>query len=802
MADRDALRAQHRGTHDGAEVNVAAALLPSAVSDPEAHSFSLDLASYDQQAKLSQNQIQTLLALGPAHLRRGRVRGAQQRMPLWDSLSELVKPLDDARAMLHHADEARYRRAGAHAAGVVLGHCADTGRAYWEWTDWDWAKLCGASTEEFTAAQTLSTETTVRPFLVALGCLLGGFTGFQHLGTFNRMHLAHLVFGATSVEGSMRAAGEILDQWGYRTVLHATPRWHGVFAQALLINRSPRLEDLSTEAFVRLRAHPATSEHHGAMLFALQRSVASLGHCDPPVRTGRNAMSVIEGANAAWIVWVERWYSTSTLTPKVRAIIRTLMAKIGRWLLAEHPEITEPTQWTRSTCATWVAAVDRMCVGDYVQRFDALGNRKGTPISPRTKAHMLMASRTFFRDCQEWEWLPRRFNPSTALSVPRSVAALIGTNPRVIADEVWAKLLWAGLNLKQEDLPGNRASSFYPLELVRAVTLTWLFSGLRSDELSRLRVGCVRWQHQGLPIPGDSPDVLAADAVCLLDVPVHKTGTAFTKPVDPLVGQAIEAWQTLRPEQPQALDRKTNEHVDMLFAVRAQRVAKYYINRTIIPALCAKAGVPDSDVRGKITSHRARSTIASQLYNAKEPMTLFELQAWLGHRTPNTTQHYAKITPNTLTKAYTEAGYFARNMRTIEVLIDRDAVTSGAAATGEPWQHYDLGHGWCTYSFFEQCPHRMACAHCDFYTPKNSTKGQLLEAKENLEHMLTSIPLTDDERAAVDYGQAALDSLLSRLSDVPTPAGSTPREIGIPPTATLLPIIEVKHAKPDQSGQI
>jgi integrase len=46
-----------------------------------------------------------------------------------------------------------------------------------------------------------------------------------------------------------------------------------------------------------------------------------------------------------------------------------------------------------------------------------------------------------------------------------------------------------------------------------------------------------------------------------------------------------------------------------------------------------------SDVRGNITSHRARSTTATQLYNAKEPMTLFELQAWLGHRSPNTTQH-------------------------------------------------------------------------------------------------------------------------------------------------------------------
>ena len=281
--------------------------------------------------------------------------------------------------------------------------------------------------------------------------------------------------------------------------------------------------------------------------------------------------------------------------------------------------------------------------------------------------------------------------------------------------------------------------------MIRAITLTWLFSGQRSDEIARLRIGCVRWQHDGTPIASDSDQVLARDVVCLLDVPTHKTGTAFTKPVDPLLGKAIEAWQAIRPGQPKMLDRKTSERVDFLFAVRAKRVAKHYINEKIIPMLCAKAGVPAADVRGKITSHRARSTIASQLYNAKEPMTLFELQAWLGHASPETTQHYAKITPNTLTRAYKDAGYFERNVRTIEVLIDRDAVASGQAEAGEPWQHYDLGHGLCSYTFFEQCQHRMACAKCDFYIPKNSSRAQLLEAKANLQRMLIAIPLTDDE---------------------------------------------------------
>ena len=69
------------------------------------------------------------------------------------------------------------------------------------------------------------------------------------------------------------------------------------------------------------------------------------------------------------------------------------------------------------------------------------------------------------------------------------------------------------------------------------------------------------------------------------------------------------------------LDRKTREHVDFL-AARARRFGNHYINNAIIPILCGMVGVPTADVRGNITSHRARSTIASQLYNAKEPMTL------------------------------------------------------------------------------------------------------------------------------------------------------------------------------------
>jgi integrase len=414
------------------------------------------------------------------------------------------------------------------------------------------------------------------------------------------------------------------------------------------------------------------------------------------------------------------------------------MLRMGRWLAAEHPEVQEPGQWTRELCAAWVAAVDRLRIGDYIQAGDSLQDRIGEPLMPRTKAGLLAGARQFFRDCQEWGWIPRRFDPARALATPRSISALIGPDPRVIADDAWAKLLWAGLNLEQSDVYDSPAGRKHPIELLRALALVWLFGGLRSDEIVRLRTGCIRWQHDTRPAEA-SPES-GGKAVCLLDIPVHKTGTAFTKPVDPILGQAVAAWEAVRPVQPAVLDRKTSERVHLLFSYRAQGIGHRYLNDRIIPALCAKAGVPTSDVRGKITSHRARSTIATQLYNAKEPMTLFELQAWLGHGSPNSTQQYAKITPATLTRAYQDAGYFERNVRTIEVLIDRDAVAADQAAAGEPWQYYDLGHGLCSYTFFEQCPHRMACAKCDFYTPKNSSKAQLLEAKDNLQRMLAAVP--------------------------------------------------------------
>jgi hypothetical protein len=79
----------------------------------------------------------------------------------------------------------------------------------------------------------------------------------------------------------------------------------------------------------------------------------------------------------------------------------------------------------------------------------------------------------------------------------------------------------------------------------------------------------------------------------------------------------------------------------------------------------------------------------------------------------------------------------------------------------------------------------MACARCDFYLPKRSSESQLLEAKNGIQRMLVEIPLTDDERAAVESDQHAVVRLIDLLADIATPAGPTPRQIGaLPPVSS------------------
>jgi hypothetical protein len=122
-------------------------------------------------------------------------------------------------------------------------------------------------------------------------------------------------------------------------------------------------------------------------------------------------------------------------------------------------------------------------------------------------------------------------------------------------------------------------------------------------------------------------------------------------------------------------------------------------------------------------------------------------------------------------------------------------VRSGAAARGEPWKYYDLGHGYCLNDFWAECKHRMACARCPFYRPKASLADQLLEGQANLLRMLEFVHLSEEEKLLVTEGIELHQALIEQLADTPTPTGLTPREMDMQPVGetAVIPVKTVRR---------
>ncbi len=736
-----------------------------------------DLEPYDRNASLTEAERAALESLasygGTASqwFKQGRL-----------GLERLLRPLRDVTAYLG-ADIFNQRKV----ARLLAKEMHKRQRSYWGWSDEEWIATIAPTQLSFEQLHR-SRGDGYRRYVITTAYLLADVVPFQALGAhFSRYDLACTVFGADRVNLAVQRVAEVVTRWGYTELHGRKPYLRPIVASALLLNRDPRLEALTEERLEELR--PISPYHEWSNWCSLlSRALAHLGILSEPLPAGKPSTPLEERILTAasngdvpvppeWTRWCLAWHQLSTLHPKTKEKLCFHLLRVGRWLRRNRPDVVGPEGWTYELAAEYVAAVDRMTVGELSggELAGSVAKIRGKPVGPTTKSWYLSAMRTFFQDLQEAGKIPVRFNPIRAFATPASIRRAIGPDPRVIDPTVWAKILWAAMNLGEEDLMHlHRGGFWYPPEMVRALAAVWCFSGLRSDEIQRLRVGCISWQREDITIQ-QTAEILPKDAVCFLRVPVNKTNTAFTKPVHPLSGQRIEEWEKVRPDQPPRIDPKTGEVVHYLFSFRNRAISKAYINRSLIPALCRKVGIPQSDARGRITSHRARSTIASMLYNAKAPMSLFELQEWLGHRSPGSTQHYAKVSPTKLARAYVKSGYMEQNLATVEVLLDLEALAAGEKRV----VYYDMGWALCSNPMWWQCKFRMACVRCDYCV--HGDQAVLVRSKEGIHRMREDIPLTEDEKKALDGDEEALDALIERNADVPTPAGPTPRELGAIP---------------------
>ncbi len=740
----------------------------------------LPLAGYDRSPVLHSTERAAIAA----HLDRGaRLGCARWTTDRKAALERLLTPLHDALAHLGVSSRARWI-----AIDVLLSDMLAREVTYWAWSEGEWAETIGATQRAFMQRYAPRCVGKGRTDILAIAYHLGGLTDplLFPAGGLHHETMARRVFGPAAIDAATQRVMAVIETWGYRPSRVKGLRF--ALCLAFLAGRTDTVEGLTPDLLAHVRAR-TTVPQVAAAVGLLSRALAALGNIDHPLPTGSQpfapwAQRDTTGIAPEWVAWAERWHRGATrLAPPTRDRMVNILLKVGRWLACTHPDVVSPAQWTYALAADWVSTLDGMRVGDFCgtrapQRY---AYARGKPLSPSSKAADLTALRAFFRDLHEEPYnVPRRFDPDRAFRTPAAIRRVLGPNPRDIDPLTWARLVHAAVNLTEADLPSRFGYPLYPLALVRAVAVVWCYAALRSNEICRLRVGCVRWQREDVRVP-ETGEVLPKDAVCFLTVPVNKTSAAFPKAVNPIVGKAIDDWEQVRPpDQPRTLDPKTSEMVDYLFAVRGHAIADAYINQSLIPLLCEKAGLPSADERGRITSHRARATIATLLYNAPEGLSIWELMQWLGHRNPASTQHYARMKPTKLATSYLKAD---RTSRLVEVLVDMDTASDSA-----PKLYYVLGdQGLCSNAEWASCIYRMACVKCPFFVPQDQVR--LIESRATIKRFLEVVKLNPAEEEAVRDDLEKMDQTIARVTDLPRP--TMLRQRGGGETAPGVPLTRV-----------
>lgn len=724
-------------------------------------------------------------------------------------LKRFEQPLRDLGSGRHWHDE-HLKAVMAGVRLVLYKEMARRKTAFWAWSSDEWRETVCYTRAEFNQRffrpdHLRSDHTSGDRLLLLLFAYLVCDGAVLHVRQYEAEKIATAVFGAAPIQAAVGRVNAALISRGYSPKRDGRKILTTVLCRLFLHNRSPYLEDLSIQVIWdmadALERFPrkSTFGDYRACAIKVGRTLHELdilpSWTEPQRREEsypNEAKQNPEDANS-WNSWVDAWYAHDTaLSLPARRSARDYLRCSGRWLATTHPEITSPEQWDEAVALEYVEHVSSGTAGTWAgaerrSELKKLG-KLGNPLAPRTIDRYLQHVRVFFltlqqRPLQVGTQPPKRigirFNPQIALRTPPHIKRKIQPDPRDIDVNIWYKLTYAAATLSEEDLKRNLPHLFYPLELYQAVALLWVSAGRRVNELTRLRVGCIRreWDpgmldERGVPVADETGE--QRERLCYLHVPLNKTRGPFWVWVPPYVADVVESWEKKRPKhQPKLLDSKDNSLADFLFCFRGRQIGIRFINKTIIPLLCEVAGVPERDARGQITSHRGRSSRASLLRSLG--VSLDDISEYLGHKNRNAVLQYARTQPVQLARTIREAD---KNARIAHGILDP------GAAVGKPNTFFLLHQGpdgqrtYCANPSWVSCKKRMDCGHCTMFV--GAEAAERLETRNGVVYFQAFVPLTPAERAACQGDLDALNDELKTMRAEPLPEPPSPDYITNP----------------------
>jgi integrase len=579
-----------------------------------------------------------------------------------------------------------------------------TRKSFWAWPKETWVQVIQSVPKK---------ERSTFGVSFRLANLAYVFCDFLYVGdsTFYA-RMADAFFGKTVVDAEVEKLSIARAELGFTTDPIEKQHFRWFCSLVMLVNRCPYIEAISAQTLMTVQdllvLFKGRNASHRARLELrrLQTALCALGILDEPAvlvaaKVGASKYPDVfrddPTIDPRWSAWICAFYEqTPHRNEKHRRQICYGLVVVGRWLKKVHPEVYEPCQWSEVLANEYVTYTCQAFCGDQMlpsHRGYAKYQKTPKPLSPHTMDHRLAMMRLFFSNLQRRTYLINNKSypklqliwlPEQAFKTPDDIKAAAQPNPRDIQEDTWFKLIWAACTLTKEHLYADNRYR-YSLAYYRAACLIWVTAARRADEIRRLSVGCVRREWAPEMCDEQGNQIEPEEELCYLRVPTNKYKGEFYVPIPTYVADAIEVWEQVRPPQQKAMiDRKTSKPTFYLFQTRNQLMSADFLNKYVIPLLCKLAGVSQTDVVGRITSHRARATTATWMH--KMGMTPSDIGRMLGHTNPQRSlPWYLRENKHRLGRTFRKANPLDR---VVAAILD-----TNAQAKGEPCVFYYLADG-------------------------------------------------------------------------------------------------------------
>ena len=435
------------------------------------------------------------------------------------------------------------------------------------------------------------------------------------------------------------------------------------------IDMSPRLRETmrQTRRAEVFRLRRLLFEAHMIDLPALHRREGG-----PATREGRLAAVAAPEVRKTLVAYLD--VRATVLRPKTIEKLTSALAIFGEFVCDHDPELRTVAGLGRHHIEAFLA---------WTSTRSGRGTHHATGrVGAHVHAHAALAVRGFLDDIAAWGWAaaPRRrliFNTD----IPRQPDSL----PRALPPDVDAAIM---------DAVGKLDDRF-----ARVAITVLRHTGLRIGELLELELDAIAdYGTNGT----------------WLRVPIGKLNNERSVPLDDVALEAFDEWLTHRDQQRARPHPRDGHLADFIFAEHGHHLGTARIQRGLRDAVTATGLTGPDDHPLRVVAHQLRHTWATELANAG--MSLQALMTLLGHRNPEMTIRYARLSSPTLKAAYDQAaGKIARRIPVAPA--GRPATPDRVEWLAAEMLKTRVAHGYCSRDLAaEACPYANICETCPNYT--------------------------------------------------------------------------------------